>query len=374
MEKNYDSSIKPISYDEIVHPSEVTSGEKTAHRFFAAANSEKGFISYFPEVFGGADIERLYILGGGPGSGKSTMMKRVAEISDQNGFTTQRIHCSSSPFSLDGVIVTEKKIAVIDGTAPHTYVPYAAGVREIAVDPGAAWDKNALFARREKIFGLTDAKKKEYRKAYIYIRAAGLLSKEMREMAYPYILEEKLDKYVNMLGQKVLSKAAKCDYSECVRIQRAVSGMGNVYFDSFSCMAEKTYKVADFKEIAHVLFEKLLKLAKAKGCNVTVSYTPENPELVDGIIFNDSKIAFTVHCTAYDKIINCERFADRTAMADFRQKYLFASKSRDSLMLEGMDALKNACGIHDLIEKEYAPCTDFSVTEKITHNLCDEIF
>ena len=365
------SLITPVCYDDIWQSPD---GKAFPHRYFAASNSEKGFVSYFSDVFGSADIERLYILGGGPGSGKSTMMKRVADISDKNGYTTQRIHCSSSPFSLDGVIVTEKKTAVIDGTSPHTYVPYAAGVREIAVDPGKAWDKNALFAARDRIFSLTDAKKREYRKAYIYIRAAGLIAGEMREMVYPYILEEKLDKSINSIAAKVLPRTKNSEYCEKIRIQRAISGMGNIYFDSFSEMAEKTYKVVDYKGTAYMFFKKLKRAAKALGCDVTVSYCPENPDLIDGIFFNGSKIAFTMYGTSNDKTVNCERFADKNAMANFRQKYLFASKSRDSLMEEAMQALKKAGELHDAIEKEYAPCTDFSVTEKITLELCNEIF
>ena len=60
-------------------------------------------------------MKPLVAIVGRPNVGKSTLLKKIAALSEKNGFTTDRIHCSSSPTSLDGVIIGEKRIAVIDG-------------------------------------------------------------------------------------------------------------------------------------------------------------------------------------------------------------------------------------------------------------------
>ena len=49
---------------------------KCAH-YFAAANTYKGFESFFDEIFNTEKLERIYILKGGPGAGKSTLMQRT---------------------------------------------------------------------------------------------------------------------------------------------------------------------------------------------------------------------------------------------------------------------------------------------------------
>ena len=41
-------------------------------KYFAAANTESGFFSLFDEVFSPEHLRRIYILKGGPGTGKST--------------------------------------------------------------------------------------------------------------------------------------------------------------------------------------------------------------------------------------------------------------------------------------------------------------
>ena len=94
---------------------------EVCEKYFAAANTYAGFKSYFPIVFAPKDYERIYILKGGPGSGKSSFIKRFAADLIQKGCKTEEIYCSSDPRSLDGIIIYAegKKIVIIDGTAPH---------------------------------------------------------------------------------------------------------------------------------------------------------------------------------------------------------------------------------------------------------------
>ena len=50
-------------------------------KYFAAANSGEGFVSYFGEVFGEQNFEHVYIIKGGPGTGKSYLLKEdVKEV------------------------------------------------------------------------------------------------------------------------------------------------------------------------------------------------------------------------------------------------------------------------------------------------------
>ncbi len=47
--------------------------------FFLGANSEHGFFSHFGQLQDPYSQEKTYIIKAGPGTGKSTMMKRIAE-------------------------------------------------------------------------------------------------------------------------------------------------------------------------------------------------------------------------------------------------------------------------------------------------------
>ena len=47
--------------------------------FFASSNSYKGFQSYFDLIYNPKNLKKIYIVKGGPGTGKSHLMKSVAE-------------------------------------------------------------------------------------------------------------------------------------------------------------------------------------------------------------------------------------------------------------------------------------------------------
>ena len=49
-----------------------------AFEYFASANGYTGFRSYFDTVYKSENFDKIIILQGGPGSGKSSLMKALA--------------------------------------------------------------------------------------------------------------------------------------------------------------------------------------------------------------------------------------------------------------------------------------------------------
>lgn len=88
-------------------------------RFFLGANSPAGFYSLYDQLIDPAEAAGVYILKGGPGCGKSTLMRLVAAQAEERGLKVEYIPCSGDPDSLDAVIFPERKAAIVDGTAPH---------------------------------------------------------------------------------------------------------------------------------------------------------------------------------------------------------------------------------------------------------------
>ena len=68
----------------------------TRQIWFAAANSEHGFENHFPALFSaGAGADALYIVKGGPGTGKSGLMRRVARCAGRQA--GRSCSCSAPP-------------------------------------------------------------------------------------------------------------------------------------------------------------------------------------------------------------------------------------------------------------------------------------
>ena len=120
-------------------------------KYFASANSSEGFVNYFPAIFGGG--RRLYVVLGGPGTGKSRFLREVVA----RGREVEEYYCSSDADSLDGVMI-DGWLGLVDGTAPHVWRTSSVGAFEQIVNLGEFWDARLLASARSEIEVLSEKK------------------------------------------------------------------------------------------------------------------------------------------------------------------------------------------------------------------------
>ena len=146
--------------------------------FYLGANSPTGFYSLYSELLPPETASVIYILKGGPGCGKSTLMRQVAQQAAQAGETVEYILCSADPDSLDAVVLPRLGAALVDGTAPHVVEPKYPGAVEQYVNLGDCYDRAGLRAIRGEILTCMDGYKEHYQRAYRCLGAAERLREE----------------------------------------------------------------------------------------------------------------------------------------------------------------------------------------------------
>ncbi|MBR5308155.1 MAG: hypothetical protein IKU43_05240 [Clostridia bacterium] len=350
--------------------------------YYAAANTGYGFYSLFGEVFSPEKLRRIYILKGGPGCGKSTLMRKVSEKAVKLGYAVQNYFCSSSPTSLDGVIIPALSVAVLDGTAPHTVDARIPGVCESIVNLGEAWDIDAVEKIGEDIRFLVSEKSSAYKRAYAYLESCVSAEKIINECRNTYLLEKKLCKAVERICVKIRNgnSDGKINYvfTDCI------CGSGNLHLDTFEKMAETRYFIRDYGDIAPVFFDVLALELTVRGHDITVAKNPLNPDTYCGIYIDGCGISFTVHnddfCRILDrkglpyKIMNLARFCDSEKFKQNKIYYRYADKARKNLMQGAASELALAASLHEKIESLYYGITDYSVVENMTDKLIEKIF
>ena len=163
-------------------------------QYFLGANSPQGFYSLYDQLLPPETANAIYILKGGPGCGKSTLMRQVAAQAAQAGETAEYILCSGDPDSLDGVVLPRLKAALVDGTAPHVIEPKYPGVVEQYVNLGVCYDREGLQAVREELQGCMRGYKEHYQRAYRCLGAAAEIREDVRDTLMTEELEAKLAK------------------------------------------------------------------------------------------------------------------------------------------------------------------------------------
>lgn len=90
------------------------------HRFLGAATPE-GAKDFIPSIT--QDIPKRYFIKGRPGTGKSTLLKKLAKGAENSGFDVEIYHCGFDHNSLDMVVITELGVCIFDSSAPHEHFP-----------------------------------------------------------------------------------------------------------------------------------------------------------------------------------------------------------------------------------------------------------
>ena len=147
--------------------------------FFLGATTPAGFKGYFEPLRREPGMQMLLIKSG-PGCGKSTLMKHLAQAAEQQGQRIEKIHCASDPDSLDGVIFLDQKRAIIDATAPHVVEPDAPGADELVVSLYHTIDAGKLASHRDEIKALFARNAALRGRAARYIASAGSLMLDSR--------------------------------------------------------------------------------------------------------------------------------------------------------------------------------------------------
>ena len=163
--------------------------------FFLGANTPQGFVSRFGQIIDPVRCKRCYIIKGGPGSGKSTLMKGFADEAEKLGMRPIYFHCSSDVASLDAVSADGDRYVILDGTPPHAVEPGCPGAFETLVPLGDCWNEEALQKDRSAILELMNRNRLMHAQCRMYLSAAGSLLGEVSGMARDYVFPEKVARF-----------------------------------------------------------------------------------------------------------------------------------------------------------------------------------
>lgn len=357
----------------------VTRDYTEKNHYFAAANTINGFVSYFDELFCRDKVKRLYILKGGPGCGKSTLMKHYGKCAEKKGYSPVYYHCSSDPRSLDGVYIEETETAIVDGTAPHVVDPKYPGVKDFYVDLSCAWNRALLSQKGDRVIELVKQKQKSYEIAYSFLNASGKVNREMKNLAEAFVKKENINHFVSRFMARNVKNKNKSSGNIMEVITSAVSADGLIRLFTLENKAQLIYLVKPAKSAEGYLFDALVKEIKKSGVNAYLAISPEDPRNCLGVYFPDDDVSVSLYDekaeTAYRgmgkivKVVNAERFVDTDGYKECRHKYRFAEKCYQTLLNAALDELSNAGKLHSQIEAIYIPVTDYKKVEEIEKSI-----
>ena len=356
--------------------------QSQAH-FFLGAAAPGGFHSFFRELYDPLDGWYACLLKGGPGTGKSSLLRAVADGLDARGISTQRIACAADPQSLDAVIVPQKRVVLADATAPHILEPQYPGAADEIVHLGAFWDAAALREKRGEILALSAEIRCSRRRCERFLSAAAALGADIRRLAQPFLDAGKIDRYAQRLATRDFPAPCGEIGREAQRFLSAPTPQGiTTLWAGMAQNCDKIYVLDDpHGAVSRRLLEALRRYALGNGLDVICCPCPLAPQ--DGtehLLIPALRLGFFTanrfHPASFPQTqtvtLRAARFQDNDALRSIRERMHFTRRAQKELLREASAALENAKEIHGALESIYIAAMDFSQHEMLAEKLLRE--
>lgn len=351
--------------------------------YYAGGNTAKGFYSLFNSALEG--LEKLYILKGGPGTGKSTLMKSVGETFADQDMNIEYLHCASDNGSIDGVILTDYKIGIVDGTAPHVIEPKAPGVIEEYINLGVAWDSEKLSLHKEEVLALNKKISDMYETAYDTFAASLRAHDDIEDVYISNMDFSKANQLTEELTERIFGHT-KLDKEPSIHHRFLGAATPNGAVDFIQNLTEDIDKRFFIKGRAgsgkSTMLKKIAAAGESQGFDVEVYHCGFDPNSLDMLIIREQSIAI------FDSTAPHEYFPDRdkdeivdmygrciTPGTDetYAKEIERTTKAYKDKMKEAIANLSEVKSLRDELESYYIGAVDFSIVNEIRDDLIDKI-
>lgn len=349
---------------------------------FPGGNTSRGFFSFYDYIINAEEANRIFILKGGPGVGKSTFMKKIADVMTERGYDAELMHCSSDNESLDGVVIPQIKVAVMDGTAPHVTDPVNPGIVDEIINLGDFWDEPSMRKNREKALEIKNEIAGYFQAAYGYLEAASHIYQNSAAIYGTALNRDLCDIAAEELAGSLFEGIMPARQSGRQRslFASAITPGGLKNFIDELMATNSVYLLAGFPGAGtEAVLEKIKAAALIRGFNTEAYYCAFNPGKLEHLVIPGLNTAFST-VNKYHKTDACAiRMLDFTRMLDGRlvekrrQELDYNQSMFDELLNKAVDMIHNAKMLHDGLEALYVPYMDFKAVQRKWEEIVERI-
>lgn len=351
--------------------------EGKVRKLFPGANTCNGFYSYFDYIFP-EEINRIFCLKGGPGVGKSSLMKKVARDFVEKGYDIEVFPCSSDPASLDAVLIKNLKVVLLDATSPHMIDPKIPGAIDEIVNLGDFWNVENLQSNKIEIAQCNKDISACFQRAFKYLKSAEPIFYDIEFKNSDAMDFGKVNKFTEEFIEELFKGVENSEKLAKPRhlFGTAITPIGHIdYADSLLQNMKKIYYLDGKIGYGKTTFlKRVYEKAVLKGLKVEVFHYPLIPSKIESIVLNDLGIAITTSSLfKEEETINLGKFINDEKLIKNKEELDMDEKVLDELINYAISNLKKAKSNHDVIEDYYIPNMDFEKINELKDKLIERI-
>lgn len=347
---------------------------------FPGGNTSQGFYSFYKYILSQEDANRIICLKGGPGTGKSSLMKKVGAHFQEKGYTIEYHHCSSDNSSLDGLVIKELKVALLDGTSPHMVDPIHPGAVDEILNMGDALDMDALSLYKNEIINVSKRISNNFKRAYTFLAAAKAIHDDWSSLNASSLDYNKVSTITESLKEEILN-VQKSGYGDERHIfATAFTPDGIITFaNDLSSEFKNKFVLKGGPGFGKTnILKEIGKTAQKKGYFVEYMHDPFKPERLEHIFIPElSTCVLTeneINKTSFlGKVYNIEDFCKSSILSDNKPDIAYNSVLFYKLINKALSFISESHKIHDDLEAYYIKSMNFDVANKAYSNVIEKL-
>ena len=339
---------------------------------FPGGNTTKGFYSFYRYILSQEDANRIICLKGGPGTGKSSFMKKIGSHFGNLGYSLEYHHCSSDNESLDGIVIKELNVALLDGTSPHVVDPISPGAVDEILNLGVALNTDSLVKKKKEIISISKEIGKNFKRAYKFLGAARGIHEDWSSLNGESLNSYKLNTLIDELKSKIFLSAKSGFGSDRHLFSTAFTPNGIItYNKDLSSNIDNLYVLKGGPGLGKSDVLKSLGIeAQKHGYFVEYLHDPFIPERIENIIIPEiSTGIFTsneISRLNYDGIeYDMEDLCNRSLLISKTDEFAFNKVTFDLIVNKSLSCISNAHTLHDELETYYIQSMDFAIVDSL---------
>lgn len=344
-------------------------------KLFPGGNTSQGFYSYYDNIIA-PDANRIFVIKGGPGVGKSTLMRSIGETMLAKGYDVEYHCCSSDNGSLDGVCIPRIGVALLDGTAPHVVDPKNPGAVDEIVHLGDFWNENIMRENKQAILKSNRRVGRLFGMAYFSLKEAKAIQDEWESYVSESMNWAQVNEAAVLIGEELFGGATP-DFSAQAKSRHlfasAITPEGSVnYHDTVLQDVEQLFVIKGEPGSGKAtLLAGIANQARMLGLDTEIyhcSFVPQNIDMIvipqlksavanisDPVFFNPNNLNLK-SC----KHINLSGFMNREVLDLYADEINSCSSRFDAAFKRAVSFIHAAKAEHDVMESYYVPAMDFA--------------
>ncbi|GAB4262939.1 PRK06851 family protein [Thermincola ferriacetica] len=346
-------------------------------RIFPGGNTAQGFYSFYDSVL--QDMDRIFIIKGGPGTGKSSFMRRIGLALADRGYNVEFLCCSSDNDSLDGIVVSDLKLAMVDGTAPHIVDPKNPGAVDQIINLGEFWDEEMLRQNKEAIIKCGQEVWECFREAYKCLKEAKTIHDEWED----YYAEGMDYTKANQMADSIINEIFSRQPVTRHMFASAITPEGLVnYIDNITEGIGTRYIIKGQPGTGKsTLLKKVAQAAADRGYNVDIYHCSLDPESLDMVVIPEINIAVINGMPPHtvepsrdgDRVIDMLECVLPQVVEQNRAAVDDTEKRFNRKIEEAIQFISKAKKLHDELETYYIDAMDFAAVDEMRDKIMTKV-